>query len=166
MVMLVVMFFVTFFDVSSQILMQPNDANWTLAYQLTVDAYCTLYVLLEALITTYAVFLFLAGQSLIGGNDRAAHWNPRKDRLNSQSKQAIRTIGLVFVIFYVGYHYVYIDLVHADRLEDRYVYTGFHFYYVVCGFLWVLINGIAALFAYKIFKLIQQNKAYIYVRSA
>lgn len=158
---LVVMFGVTFFDVFLRIIQQPNDANWTLAYQLTVDAYCTLYVLFEALITIYAIFFCRAGKYLIAGNERSGFRELQRNRMNLQIQMIIKTMALLFLALYAGYHLIYIDLVHAGRLENRYFANNFHFFYIVCGFLWVFINGVAAFYAYRIYKMVQHIKAHI-----
>lgn len=81
--------------------------------------------------------------------------------MNLQIQMIIKTMALLFLALYAGYHLIYIDLVHAGRLENRYFANNFHFFYIVCGFLWVFINGVAAFYAYRIYKMVQHIKAHI-----
>lgn len=154
---LIAAFGFTFFDWFHRLIASPHEANWQLAYQLTVDLYCTLYVLFELLITIYAANLYKAAKYLVLKPGRVS-WQEYKKKLNARCCLTMLAALLLHGSFYCIYHFFYIGSVQQGLIDIRYVDVSFHFYYIVCGYLWVLIDAAAALYAYKVYRLVRDNR--------
>lgn len=137
-----------------------NKLNRYIHYQLTVDTYCNLWVLIESFIAATVICIY---------HGIVMAFTPLTDdaRLKAFKKYNKRLqlviIGLVFVfaIFFFSYHVVYIRISQKGLLSLKYIYKSFHFFYYLCGFLWVSIDAIVAVYVIKLWLLIRKHKGAI-----
>ncbi len=147
----------SFTDLSLVFVKDITPTDQKLAYQVVVDFYCTLYVLFESLITVYAAHIYRSTKYFFDGgssDDRAVFVVQENKKLFYW----LSIITMSFTAFYIFYHIFYIGAVNKNLLESVYIHTNFHFYFYICGFLWVVIDFIAAFFAYKFYRVMSINR--------
>ncbi len=131
-----------------------------LNYQLVIDNYFILYVLFEGIITIFIASIYQVLRFYLN-NDSPEERRVFTRRRHLKTIVYVTTLTVSFIGCHVAYHVVYVDIVVKGLLNRTHLYNQFHFYFYICAFLWVLIDSIAAFYAFRFYRLFRHNKGVI-----
>ncbi len=129
-------------------------------YQLYADLYCTLYILIESYLTVYAAYIYWVTKCYFENKD-ASYRNHYLQQKKNSVVAWLLVLTLIFLGLYFAYHIIYAQLIFSGKLDYQFLTQKFHFYFFICGFLWVIIDFIAAYFAFRFYKLLAKNRELI-----
>ncbi len=160
-VCMVVPFLITILFMGDQIrpLLYPRDSYVFRAihHQLIWDFFCMLWVLMEGLIGIFGI-------AMIGILRFSLDENPKiswEQNLRS-SNRFIVLMGSGFIVammaFYAVFQYMCIYAVLHNLVSSHYIIQSHSFFNFSCGFLWIAVDGVVALYGVKVLKLIKEHK--------
>ncbi len=158
---MVVAFFIVILFMGDQIrpLLYPKD-NYVfraIHHQMVWDFFCMLWVLMEGLIGIFGIAMIGVLRFALDENPQIS-WEQNLKSRNRFIMLMCTGFIVAMMTFYAAFQYMCVYAVLHNLVSSHYVMRSHNFYNFSCGFLWIAVDGVVALYGFKLLELIKKHK--------